>query len=192
MSKKVVIFNGPPGSGKDTLAAMLYQMYGTGWRSFKEPLNEIAMAMSGASWAVWNEWTSRELKELPRVELGGLSPRHFLIKISEEWTKPLFGGSHFGKIAARNAARTDSDVVVFSDGGFDDEILPLIDKFGADNVIVVRLHREGFTFEGDSRDYIQVPAQTFDLHLISGNQELALMHLVEALEGAGCDLERVR
>lgn len=41
---------------------------------------------------------------------------------------------------------------VYSDGGFISELIPLKGVF--DIVCIIRLHRDGFTFNGDSRNYI--------------------------------------
>lgn len=81
--------------------------------------------------------------------------RQLFINISENMLKPMLGISVFGKLAAkRMCIDTFEDYgYVFSDGGFDYELMPLIDKFGADSIYVCRLHREGCTFEGDSRSY---------------------------------------
>jgi hypothetical protein len=43
---------------------------------------------------------------------------------------------------------------IISDGGFVEEVNAVVDKFGPENVYVVRLHREGFEFGTDTRQYI--------------------------------------
>jgi len=157
---KVIIFNGPPGSGKDTLGTMMHDfMHKQGHRktylqSFKSPLVDIALAVSGVERAQWNYWYSKD-KEIARDELGGLSCREFLIKISEKTIKPVFGKGYFG---ARVSKTLLNGVNIFTDGGFVEEVEEIINVVGAQNVIIVRLHREGHTFKKDSRNYIYIPA----------------------------------
>lgn len=157
MSKKVIILNGPPGVGKDTIAALLTNHERTAVsRSFKEPMFNIALAMLGRE--RYSDFVlayhNREEKEKPHSFLNGKTCREFMIWISEDVIKPTFGKQHFGKLMADNIASVPEHIdVVVSDGGFKDELLPLIGA-GFD-VHVIRLHRDGFTFAGDSRDYLE-------------------------------------
>ena len=64
----------------------------------------------------------------------------------------MFGGDAFGK--AMVASLPESGIVFVSDGGFAEELIPVIDHVGGDNVLVVRIHREGVDFAGDSRAYL--------------------------------------
>lgn len=148
----VIILNGPPGCGKDTIAEEMRDTLGFHKCRFKEPMFTIALAASGISeedW--WSRYNDRSLKEEPWDRLGGLSCRKFLIKISEEWIKPMFGQNAFSKLAF---SQVKPGVSVFSDGGFPDEFSEMVSEFGRRNVKLVRLHREGYSFEGDSRDYL--------------------------------------
>jgi hypothetical protein len=94
----------------------------------------------------------RDEKEIPRDQLGGRSPRQALIYVSEEVVKPAFGQDYFGRYAAQRL--TPGALHIFSDGGFIKEIQPVIDAVGPENLLLVQLHRDGFSFEGDSRRYI--------------------------------------
>ena len=40
-----------------------------------------------------------------------------------------------------------------SDGGFASEVIPLVEEVGAENILVLRIHRPDCSFEGDSRDF---------------------------------------
>lgn len=155
MTPKVIIHNGPPSSGKDVASTTItkylnHQGVHARHEEFKGQLFRLTRAIYGIPVDVWDKWYTREGKELPREELGGLSCRGALIHVSEDVIKPNFGKKYFGEFAAKY----DADVVSFSDGGFVDEIYPLIEKYGRENVLVVRIHREGYTFEGDSRSYL--------------------------------------
>jgi hypothetical protein len=42
----------------------------------------------------------------------------------------------------------------------------VVDRFGANNVLLVRLTRDGYTFAGDSRGYIELPGvRTVEMNL---------------------------
>lgn len=88
-----------------------------------------------------------------RIGINQYSKREALIHVSENVIKPFFGQDAFGQMAAN--ALPEEGVVFFSDSGFAEELRPIIEKVGEENVLVVRLYREGCTFEGDSRDYLQ-------------------------------------
>ncbi len=92
------------------------------------------------------------------------SPRGALIVTSELDIKPHFGKDYFGIVAGRNIKEisdknrgVSTKDFMFSDGGFPDELTGLIDVLGTNDYeyYICRLHREGFNFSKDSRDYIQ-------------------------------------
>lgn len=81
-----------------------------------------------------------------------LSIREAMIYISEVIMKPRMGLDYFG--VARAKAIQDGEIAVDSSTGFVDELPPLIERLGQENILLIRVHREGATFEGDSRNYI--------------------------------------
>lgn len=177
---KVLILNGPPGCGKDTLAELL-KRHGYAVASFKRPMFDIAIAMSGMSREQFMyEYNDRAMKEHPQPHLAGKSYREFMIHISEDVMKSLFGDSIFGERAAETcyAAAAEGFNVVFADGGFVDEVMAICEA-GYD-VTVVRLHRDGYTFNGDSRKYIYHPdVKTIDIALQDGMPKQAVAEILE-------------
>ena len=152
----IILFNGPPNSGKDAAAEYLSDVHGAFHSSFKTHLIEITQAIYKIDPFVWNYWYSREGKELPRQELGGLSCRQALIFVSEKIIKPAFGKDFWGKSEAEWIAKHlgEDELVALSDAGFDDEVIPLVNAFGKDNVYIVKIEREGCSYKGDSRNYL--------------------------------------
>lgn len=148
---KVLILNGPPSSGKDSLAERMALGFGAKHRSFKSRLFTLTRYFYGVSQAQWDKWYTTEGKGVPRAELDFQSCREALIFVSEVVTKPNFGNAYFGN-AALKTMPDDGSVYVFSDGGFPSEIRPFLDVDF--EVVVVRLHREGHTFAKDSRRYL--------------------------------------
>lgn len=129
-------------------------------------------------------YNDRDKKEQPQKELGGLTYREFMIHISEDIMKPLYGDDVFGKRAAQvcvDALYFGHKNVVFSDGGFIDEVKALHEE-GLE-VIVIRLHRDGYTFVGDSRRYIYPDfCRSFDVTLNEGMPHQAVQEILEKIK----------
>ena len=152
---KAILLNAPVASGKDYAAARLMHSLKAQHGEFKQTIFDIAKAITGLSdeefFGIYND---RESKEVPQVKFLGLSPRGLMIWISEEVCKPKFGNQYFGKPAA---ARIDTKTgCVFSDSGFSDEVYPIAEKLGAENLFIVRFNRLGSQFEqNDSRKFLR-------------------------------------
>lgn len=147
----IVIFNGPPGSGKDE-AASFFKARGFKHLSFKYALFKETISFFGVD----EEWfmrgyNDRSIKERPEELLEGMSRREAMIYVSEEITKPAFGNDIFGVSVASEIE--DGMNYVISDGGFVEELTPIINRVGADNIVLVQLTREGCDFSSDSRRY---------------------------------------
>lgn len=161
-SKQIVLFNGPPGSGKDTLAmALAYKYRGVGTKvsleKFAAPLKAAVPAFYGISDADFSAMDHNvEEKSIPRDCFLGLSCREAQIKLSEIYGKPVHGNDFFGKILVQKILDLPNDVglVFVSDSGFREEAEMLVCAFGAENVKIVTISRRYCSFEGDSRSYI--------------------------------------
>jgi hypothetical protein len=156
--KQIVILNGPPGCGKDTLADGTHKYFGQR-QMFKNALYDLTFTHFGLDSTLLEfEYfkdmlcNDRVLKELPNklFEYEGkwLSPREALIHTSEVIAKPLFGDDVFGKYLSD---KLTASRVIITDGGFDAEIESLR-KLGY-FIKIVQLHGRG-NFDGDSRGYI--------------------------------------
>lgn len=165
---KLFILNGPAGVGKDTIADIMVE---TGVAkekvSFKSPMFDVAKGILSSDEFDWfiKNYNNRDEKEKPQNILVGKSIREFMIWISESVMKPVFGDDVFGK---RLAQSLGDGCYICADGGFASEIKPLIDE-GVE-VTLIRLHRAGYTFEGDSRSYLSgVCAREIDIDVIDGD-----------------------
>lgn len=164
---KVIVFNGPPNCGKDEAVSYLKRQFGVHPFSFKTELFKLTQTLFCVTEAQWNSWYTRDGKELPRKELDGKSCRQALIYVSEMVVKPSFGKDWFGKVEAHKLHQISVQgklTAACSDGGFDSEIEPLVKTFGAGNVHIVRVFRDGCSFAGDSRTWIEtkaVPSQNY-------------------------------
>ena len=164
----VVIFNGPPGAGKDA-ACDFYQRLGFKHLSFKEELFKETFEFFGVSkdWFM-KGYENRSIKEkpVPQLKINGqiMSRRDAMIYVSENYIKPKYGNDYFGNQLSLNIKKDDSYCV--SDGGFIEELHPVINTIGVENVVLIQLTRNGCDYSSDSRRY-------FDGNLI---QEFVIGH----------------
>lgn len=148
----IVIFNGPPGSGKDEAASYFKENFGFGNLSFKYQLFKQTIE----HFEVNEEWfmegyDNREVKEKKEVALGDRSRREAMIYMSEDIIKPREGKDFFGRCVAEEIE--EGKIYALADGGFYEEIIPIVEKVGAENVVLVQLTRIGHDFSSDSRRY---------------------------------------
>lgn len=155
---KVIILNGPPGCGKDTLADHL--VYSPGAlrnaekREFKTHLFRVAATLAAIPLHEMITLNAQKTKNTPCPSLpGNKSPREWLIYVSENVVKPHLGSTYFGATAAKTLNNEDM-AYVFADGGFDVEVAVLAEKVGKNNVLVLQITRPGHSFAEDSRRYI--------------------------------------
>ena len=167
-STVVVLLNGPPLCGKDSGAEHLVNYFhpcGSVKKEFKKKLFDLVMLIYSIRpdrfWRIYND---RTLKETPLPEFDGLSVRQAMIKVSEEVIKPAYGKRYFGTAAARELA--EGYINIFSDSGFIEEVEPIADRIGRENILLLRIYRAGCEFKGDSRNYLPYNSlpNVFDVH----------------------------
>lgn len=178
----IVILNGPPGCGKDTIADILHKEYDFLHHAMKDSLVVAAAGIAGISLGRMHSLLSRNTKDSFN-HLLGMTPREWLIEVSENIIKPRFGSSTFG---AREAIKCQREIakgnqsIVYSDGGFPEELQAMATVLGEENILLVRLRRDGYTFDGDSRTYLDpiggIPY--LDIKLETGKPEKAVQDIM--------------
>jgi DNA polymerase III delta prime subunit len=177
---KILLINGPPGCGKDTAARAIIhdhrvqQLWFRVFERFSMPLKSAVHAMLGRQVDAFGIGPLEPIKEQPLDYFSGLSYRQMQIALSEKLMKPELGDGIFGKLLVsriRNLPITHKRkhlgdaLVLVPDSGFVPEAMEVVKAFGASQVVLVRLHADGCTFDGDSRGYIELPnVQTIDLY----------------------------
>jgi hypothetical protein len=170
----IVILNGPPGSGKDTIANLIAETT-ENWMHlmFKEQLYyDVCKVYDVPLKKAMPYFTDRKKKEKHTKVFGGLTPRGALIHVSEKIIKPMYGLHHYGAVLAdRILNEPDHMNYIISDGGFVAEMKVMLQMVeGIHEVVIVQLRREGCTYEGDSRNYVNdFPSITFQLDVIENN-----------------------
>lgn len=160
--RSVIVFNGPPGCGKDFVAATMKEIMtdmGTTvhHNEVKNRLINLTCLIHDISREEWDQSYHHPTKDMPHIKLGGLTMRQALIHVSETVIKPNFGQNYFGRAAGKSLK---DGVNLFSDGGFEPEIREIMNAVGRDNFLLVRIHPlvdgelKGFEGSGDSRGYV--------------------------------------
>lgn len=182
----IIALNGPPSSGKDTVADALVEHLKTiadapYARHFKiaERLKRTAMILMDQQDYHWRIWESRK-DEIVSYAGNDMTYRDLLISVGDTlcgrfgrdmWTKLLLN--------EMNEEAEDVDpynipnfVAVISDLGFDEEYACLL---STDHYVFgIRLHREGTDFSNDSRDYISDQDGTVDFENNSNPKDVAI------------------
>lgn len=151
--KIVVILNGPPRSGKDT-AAQVFEERGYSHLKFSSALKKEAHKRYGMEDKPIDAFET--LKDTSLMEFDGHTPREVYIDVGAE-LRGQYGPQIFGKLIADEIAASQSKRFIISDLANMDELKPLLHQPGIQTQ-VIRLHRVGKTFEGDSRTYVMDPA----------------------------------
>ena len=148
----IVIFNGPPASGKDEAATVFKEKFGFGNLSFKYQLfkETISHFEVNERWFM-DGYNDRAQKEKKEFALNGMSRREAMIHVSENIIKPKKGLDYFGRSVADEIF--EDNHYALADGGFVEELEPIVKKVGRENVIIVQLTREGCDYSTDSRKY---------------------------------------
>lgn len=156
---KIVILNGPPGCGKDTIAIQLVDYFNllhgkkARFSQFKDAVYRETQKYYGIPDSEMDIFTDRLKKETPNNLLGFISPRQALIHVSESVIKPVHGQAFFGKESLKFVDKhaKNFDMFIFADGGFIAEVDELRKHH---EVLVIRLHNGNMDFKGDSRRYL--------------------------------------
>jgi hypothetical protein len=154
---KLILLNGPPRSGKNTLASILQagltqpaEIIGIS-HHLKRMVHAIYLGAGG--WDLDPD-AFDAVKDVPQAILDGKSWRQMYIHYSENVIKPLHGKEWFGKQFMQAARK--HPLVLVPDSGFPQEAEYAIREIGPENVLLLRLYRDGYTFAGDSRNYISL------------------------------------
>ena len=172
----IVLFNGPPRSGKDAAADYFKDK---GWKhlSFKYQLYKETARYFDVDYDWFMErYDDRNVKEVPHMDLGHMSCREAMIYVSEIIVKPKRGLDYFGNQVANEIDLNKNYAI--SDGGFVDELIPIINKIGDNNFILVQLTRDGCDYSSDSRRYFDgdVQQEYINSHRTEINKKYVLPH----------------
>jgi hypothetical protein len=161
--RRIILFNGPPRCGKDTAARFCFLNPQVA-PSFFTVFDRMSMPIKKAFAAATNlniDWQGNVEhweKQKEEIILGfGVSYRQWQIDFSEKFMKPLYGEDIFGKLFIARQRRQHRDAITLvPDCGFNVEYKTLAAEYGEENILVIKIWRDGTTFAGDSRGYLKV------------------------------------
>lgn len=148
---KVLLLNGPPKSGKDTIGGMLMDHI-PGSETFKFSYELKRMTHRAFGFPDKPDAFEAIKDDLDQGPEAGVSWRQAYIAMSEKFCKPLFGAGYFGKLLHYELRSQDkASLAVVTDSGFREEAEALKEK--GHDLFLLRIYRDGCTFVGDSRSY---------------------------------------
>ena len=173
MKVNILLLNGCPRSGKDTVAKIAKKLLEgkttTTILKFTGLMDDVARLVLNLNRGEYHEW--REARKDEKLMHYDTVMRKFLISMSEDWLKPHLGSGIMGYHAAlkvidhteKHWSHSDSDLLfIFSDCGFQEEfgyfkntldLTPTPDGVEF-NVQLAQVHRDGCTFDNDSREWV--------------------------------------
>ena len=161
---KIILFNGPPRCGKDTLANYVSDHLNREGDArakaikFAQPLKDAVQAFYGINPLDWISYDD-QLKDTPDDKFLGKTSRECQIGMSEVYAKVFHDDLKvFGKICANKILSDDTGTNLYcvSDSGFVPEAEHLVEVFGKENILLLHIVRSGTSFEGDSRNWVDL------------------------------------
>lgn len=158
----IYLLNGPPRSGKDSAAKFIRDHFGIHQCAHVKlagVLKRRTHALYGLVDLHGHPLRAdffEDVKEEPREEFGGLTPRAAYIAV-HRYLSDHHGTDVLGRllIARSEVWRDRRANYVVSDVGSREQCQPILDTFGPENVVLIRLRRDGC--EWDNRRRVEIP-----------------------------------
>lgn len=161
----IIGFNGPPKSGKDTIAAAMRDHLDSRCNipvvidHLARPMRQMAMSLTGNDPTDFKLYNS--IKDSPQSLLrraakdGGLDTiRQLMIATSEDFIKPRYGQDFWARKMLQAHVWLESGmpgILFVPDIGFPAEVGVFDDLFPKIKTLIVQIDRPGITWAGDSR-----------------------------------------
>lgn len=174
MTKIVILFNGPPRAGKDTAAAAAIAALGDEMAivKFTEWVKDVTHQDLGLN---CRHDAFEALKDVPLPEFGGRTPRQAYIDTSARLRRE-HGDDVVARVGVDTMDEIDAKIILNPDLGTMQEGQFVVDRFPAEHVLLIRIHREGHDFSNDCREWVTLDGiRTIDVDnrdIISFRQEI--------------------
>lgn len=156
---KILLLNGPPKSGKDTVVKELVPYLRFQHLKFAMPIKRAVAGLLDVGEGALESYKDIQSSVLQHRGTSTKeyrdTPRQLLIALSETLLKPRYGDDIFGRIFWQHAKNSAYELIIASDCGFESEVERVVANAGKANCILVRVHRNGTSFDGDSRSFLR-------------------------------------
>jgi hypothetical protein len=171
----IIFLNGPPHSGKDTVAGIIKKLLpNCGEYKMSKPLKDAFKSI----FPFPPEFSAKlleEYKDEPFYNGIDITPRQFQINLSEELIRPMFGKDVFGNIACMSLRQMPYKHIVISDSGFEEEIKPIFKMFGPQRTLGIVISRTGCDYDNDSRSDLDFHSLGITWDLLDNKYDLELL-----------------
>lgn len=165
---RLILINGAPYSGKDTIARHFYHRYHgpTALERFSRPIKHAFAGMMNHTVNSFDEVFFFEKNKEKKIPTFNVSYRQWQMDFSEKFMKPLYGDDIFGRLLlTRIAEMATFRTVIIPDCGFQIEVDSIPDEYPT---LLLRVQRSGFDFSDDSREYVE-PKPHWAFHRIEND-----------------------
>ena len=150
--RRIILLNGCPGSGKDTVSDYLVKNYNYKTIAFKDLAFKSVYEHYGISKETYmSMYNTRALKDIPNELLGGKTPRKAMQYVVEEVNKPVLGRDYLAKATIDIILKDEYSDYVVSDFGLDEEEITVHYKLKHENYTVVYVDRDECDWSNDTR-----------------------------------------
>ena len=160
--KKIIVFNGPPRSGKDTASEIICSHYSnSAILKFTEIVKNKTHESLGLVCA--HDFFEKD-KDLKLSIFKNLTPRQAYINMSEQ-LRNEFGQNAIADIFVEKFHNLTEQLIVNPDIGFQFEADVLLNNLDHKNILFIKLMRNGKTFENDCRNWVNMdPCKTVTVY----------------------------
>jgi hypothetical protein len=146
----IILLNGPPGCGKDTIAKIIRKKIGSKDYKISKPLKDAFSSLFGIQGELLHELLE-ERKDEPFWGESEYTPRDVQIYLYEEFLKPKFGDNCLGLITVNNIAKIAWKHLTISDCGKNSEVSPITKAYGCDKVKTILIVRPDYKWDSRER-----------------------------------------
>ena len=175
MKKKIVLINGSPRAGKDTIASFFKEfLENSVIEKFAYPIKNSVKSAFGITDDYWKELEEFN-KDTPLELFFGKTSRQVQITFSEDFLIKQFSNDVFVKLLINrieNNYPKEINTFIISDFGFEREIEFFKKNLDKYDVLVVKIFREGYDYKNDSRSNVFVDDNIFKVLNIFNNTNL--------------------
>lgn len=161
--KRIVLLNGPPRCGKDTLANMLEQRHGFKHLKITSKLKEKVHGLYGMPDKRHDAFDKDKDKKLP--QFLNLTPRQAYIEVWNKYLVPMHGENFLVDDLITDIDNMDHTHFVISDVGFNRESKAFFNYYHS-QCLLFTMHRPGHSYMNDIRSYVD--RETTLVHTESG------------------------